>query len=152
MELTQLKVEMETYVTKELGLEYSSIEHGKGKAYFKEREENLIKHGGVSIKEMVKQDVITSLKQARSLSEFKELLHDHNLMHYERRQDGMPTGVISNTGKKYRFKTLDIQLEDYLDLNQNKDLEKEQKLLEKLKRIRVKKQEHSKEQSRSRGQ
>lgn len=150
-ELADLKLEMETYVTKELGLEYSSIEHGKGKAYIKEQEENLIKHGGVSIKEMVKQKVIESLKQASSLSEFKELLHDHNLIHYERRSDGIPIGVISNSGKKYRFKTLDIHIEDYLDLNQDKDLEKEHKLLEKLKHIREKKQDQVKEHRRDRG-
>lgn len=138
-ELEGLKLEMENYVTKELELEYSSIEHGKGKSYIKEREENLIKHGGVSIKEQIKQQIIESLKQSRSLSEFKELLHDHQLIHYERKSDGVPTGVIANSGKKYRFTTLKIAIEDYLDLNHNKDLEKENQLLEKLKRIRVNK-------------
>lgn len=141
-ELAELKVEMEDYVTKELGLEHSFIEHGKGKAYLKEREENLIKHGGISIKEMVKRQVIESLKQAKSLSEFKELLHDHQLIHYERRSDGIPSGVISSSGKKYRFTTLGIEIEDYLDLNHNKDLEKENQLLDKLKKIREKKQQN----------
>lgn len=108
--LHTLKMDLQNYHThKYAELNQSICDHGSGKAYLTDREWQT-KHNGR--RNLVKADifnVVTScFSKATSQKEFLSLLRDSGLHHYER--NGKAQGITSDTGMKFRFSRLGIDL------------------------------------------
>ncbi len=136
-ELQRIKTELEFFVEERFPeLENSRVLHGAGKAYTKEAEYQLQKRTGTSERETLKKLVHHAFQKATSKHQFLDMLLDKGYVHYERNTDGVPTGVISESGRKYRFKTLGLLPENIMDLENQQEKTQEQNLLEQLKNIR----------------
>jgi hypothetical protein len=132
-ELHDLKTDLELYIQNTYPeLHHSSIQHGKGE-YSASHTDDILSRKGSSIKDEIKQKVESCLERSSSRSEFISALNTLGLTHYER-TEGQLTGILSETGKKYRFKTLGFKAED-LALETQGEKTQEQQLLEELKQI-----------------
>lgn len=137
--LTQLKQELEVFVQEQFPeLEHSLVQHGQNKAYLQEQEFRLLQREGSSKKKVLAELVQNVFRNARSQEQFLAELANNGLIHYERRSDGIPTGVISETGKKYRFSTLGVSEQQIQDLRTIQEQSREQKLLDRLESLRRK--------------
>jgi len=137
-ELQQLKLDMEAFIKEQFPqLEHSEVIHGTGKTYTQEAEYQLQKRTG---KESKRQQLTTLVHRAHSQAngkqQFLDILAEAGFLHYERNSDGTPTGVISESGRKYRFKTMGISPEQIMALETKKERTKEQALLKRLEKLR----------------
>ena len=136
-ELHQLKIEMEAFVKEQFPeLEHSQVEHGKGKAYLREPEFQLQKRTGTSERKQLKTLVHEAYGTATSKQDFLDKLLDQGYIHYERNADGVPTGVISESGRKYRFTSLGLAPENIQLLINPQERSQEDQLLKQLRLIR----------------
>lgn len=136
-ELHNLKMELELFVREhfpELG--HSRVLHGQGRNYIQEPEFQLAKRKGTYEKEKLQTLIHEIYKTSSSKEQFLNRLLNHGYVHYERNLDGMPTGLIMESGRKYRFKTLGLSLERIMELENQQEQSKEQNLLEQLRDIR----------------
>ncbi len=135
-ELHQLKMELEAFVKEQFPeMEHSQVDHGKGKAYLREPEYQLQKRTGTSERKHLKTLIRNTYRSATSKQQFLDTLLDHGYIHYER-TDGVLTGVVSESGRKYRFKTLGISPEQIIALENAQERFQEKSLLEQLKNLR----------------
>jgi len=139
-EMQELKLKIEHFVQQEFPeLEHSLVNHTQKKAYVPENEYQLSKRE-MPQKQELKEIVNYCYDNAFSKQHFIELLNQNGLLHYERSQDGIPTGVIDpRTNRKYRFRRFNISLENILKLEQEQELKKEQQLKEELQKQRSRK-------------
>ena len=134
-ELGDIKVKLENYVNEKYPqLEHSSIFHGQAKAYVSEKQYQLEKRG-LSIKQELKELVVELLSSSNSLSQFIDKLAKNGYLAYERNRDGKITGIVSESGRKHRFSTLGIAPSQIQQLETASELSREEKLLQRLKRI-----------------
>jgi hypothetical protein len=139
VELQGLKLELEDFVKEHYPeLEHSLVVHGKGREYTTEPEYQLGKRGEQSEREKLKQLVQEAYHTASSKQQFLETLQEHGYLHYERNSDGQPTGLISESGRKFRFKTLGLDPEKIKALEKDHERTREQELLNQIQSIRLK--------------
>lgn len=123
-EMHQLKVDLESYIQDQFPeLKHSKVQHGKGMPYLSHKEQQannkLLAKGKTLNKEEVQDIVLYCFEQAQSQQHFIQMLNENKLLHYERNQDGVPTGVIDiATNRKYRFKRFGITQQEILKLAQ----------------------------------
>ncbi len=136
-DLQALKNQLETYVQDQFPeLTHSRVRHGQNREYLTEQEYHLVKNGRSKKQELLAL-VMRCLKHAKSRTQFIQALNRIGILHYERNQDGVITGVIDpETGRKHRMKTLGISPEQILDLNNPIELSREVKLKQKLMDLR----------------
>lgn len=136
-ELHNLKMELEYFIQERFPeLENSGVEHGKGKPYVKEPEIQLLNRKGTSEREQLQKLIQNAYSSANSKQQFLDILQDQGYLHYQRNSDGIPTGLLSESGRKYRFKTLGLSFEKIMELESKIEKQQEEKLLNQLKEIR----------------
>lgn len=145
-ELHNLKMELECFIEERFPqLEHSKVKHGKGKAYLKEAEYQLIKRKGTSEREQLQKLVQRAYSTAKSKQQFLDTLLDHGYTYYERNSDGIITGVLSESGRKYRFKTLGLSPDQIMALESIHEQQEEEQLLNQLQNIRQNKNPKNRE-------
>lgn len=136
-ELHHLKIELEKFVVENFPqLEYSSVQHGIGKPYTKESLFQLEKRTE-SERSKLTTLVGQAYSKATTLKQFLDVLLHKGYSHYERSSDGIPTGIVSLSGRKFRFKNLGILPEQIMQLETKKEKDQHQRLMDRLEGIRT---------------
>ena len=132
-DLRELKVGMQEYHrTKYPEIEHSTCEHGANKPYLTNKEFQLAQRTDRNtIKQEIQQTINTCYQQAKSQSEFLQLLQEQGLHHYERKL--IPQGIVYDK-YKFRFNRLGVNFSD-LPITY-KDMKKEQQTLEEIQKLR----------------
>lgn len=142
--LTQLKQELEAFVQEQFPeLEHSLVQHGQNQPYVQEQEFRLLQREGKSKKHELTELIQDLFHRAQSQEQFLAELANEGLVHYERRSDGLPTGIFTESGKKYRFSTLGVTEKQIQELKTIQEQSREQKLLDHLESLRRKGKSHN---------
>ncbi|HAV26401.1 MAG TPA: hypothetical protein DCX01_09515 [Bacteroidetes bacterium] len=143
-ELIELKKELEKYIQQEYPHIQSDVVHGTGKGL--SQQQHNIAHQGQTIKQRITLQVETCLQNSKTREALIANLNKCNLLHYERSANHNEiTGVISASGKKYRFRTLGIDQDRVNALSKVRDIQKEDTLLQQMEDIRKRQQKQDKD-------
>lgn len=132
-ELHELKVNLEAFTKQFPELQHSHCNHGSGREYVTDREWHARQKPQRNlIKEEIQEKVKDLFVQSKTQQEFLQQLTEAGIPHYER--NGIPTGIVHESGMKFRFSRLDIDKEELQQLPV--DRTEEERVLEEIRSIR----------------